>query len=175
MAQSVQNLAPPGDKDSYLLNISQGGRLSDLAASLGVGGYELAGGQWVSFADWYHTDWPEMRVDLLTQFSDSFGILWGASTGERGSKYEIQPSIRLGFVAQTKVGRSSALSLTATTNLWGTLREKPCGADYGEIGGVQTVNCRLAASPLAPEETLRYLLNAEPSKLRVTVSYSGSF
>ena len=34
---------------------------------------------------------------------------------------------------------------------------RPCTADYGAIGGVQAVNCRLAASQLDPAETLRHL------------------
>ena len=46
--------------------------------------------------------------------------------------------------------------------LGGTLHEKSCSADYGQIGGVQEVNCRLAASTLPPAETLRYLLNEKP-------------
>ncbi len=34
-------------------------------------------------------------------------------------------------------------------------------ADYGDIGGVQRVNCRLAATELEPKETLKYLLMKE--------------
>lgn len=47
-------------------------------------------------------------------------------------------------------------------------------ADYGEIGGMQEVNCRLAAEPIPPNETLQYLVN-EPgrneSRLSVTFEY----
>jgi hypothetical protein len=41
----------------------------------------------------------------------------------------------------------------------GGLKEKSCTADYGDIGGVQAVNCRLAASTLEPSSTLQYLAN----------------
>jgi hypothetical protein len=44
----------------------------------------------------------------------------------------------------------------------GKLREKSCTADYGEIGGVQEVNCRMAASILPPSETLKYKFNDKP-------------
>lgn len=41
----------------------------------------------------------------------------------------------------------------------GRLKEKICIADYGDIGGVQRVNCRLEATELEPKETLKYLFN----------------
>jgi hypothetical protein len=57
----------------------------------------------------------------------------------------------------------------------GKLTEKACMADYGEYaGGYQKVNCRLAATPLPPEETMRYLVNEKPVnhwKISVDLSY----
>jgi hypothetical protein len=43
------------------------------------------------------------------------------------------------------------------------MEEKTCVADYGDIGGIQAVNCRLAATALEPAETLQYLYNEKPS------------
>ena len=44
----------------------------------------------------------------------------------------------------------------------GSLKEKTCVAQYGEVGGTQEVNCRLAASEQAPLETLKYLARDKP-------------
>jgi hypothetical protein len=170
----------------HLIDMAQDSELSATATSLAdgwydasvnsrVSGYELSDGTPVSFAGWYHSDWPDTRVDLLTQFGDDFGLLWGFSTGERGEKYTIDPSIRIGFVAQAHPAANSALSLTVRAVAWGDLNEQPCEGDYGDIGGIQTVNCRLAATFLAPEETLQYLAHAEPNRLHISLSYSASF
>ena len=163
------------DASIYLLGIQQGSPLSALAESLGTGGYELAGGEWVSFAKWYHSDIPELRVDMLAQLNENFGILLGASTGERGEKFAIDPSLRLGIITQVRPRPNSGLTLSLSTNLFGRLTEFPCEADYGEIGGVQSVNCRLAASTLPPAETLKYLVNTDPSRLQITLSYTATF
>ncbi len=160
---------------NYFVDIHQGSELSDQAAELADGGYELSDGTWVSFAEWYHTDWQDIRFEMMTQFTPDFGLLWGGSTGERGEKYTIDPSISLGFVAQVRTGPSSALSMTFRTIFAGELTEKTCEADYGDIGGIQTVNCRLAASILAPEETLEYLVNADPNRLHIALTYSVTF
>jgi hypothetical protein len=160
---------------THLIDIAQGSALSDTAKSLGTGGYELSDGTWVSLAKWYHTDWPDTYVEMLTQLGDDFGILWGFSTGEAGEKYTIDPSLRLGFIAQAHPSSNAVLSLSVRSILWGDLTEQTCEGDYGEIGGVQTVNCRLAASLLPPEETLQYLADAEPSRLHISLSYSASF
>jgi len=170
----------------HLVDMAQDSELSGTAASLADGwydasidalvtGYELADGTPVSFTHWYRTDWPDTRVDMLTQFGDDFGLLWGFGTGERGEKYTIDPSLRLGFVAQAHPSPNALLSLTVRAIAWGNLNEKTCEGDYGEIAGVETVNCRLAATPLPPEETLQYLAHAEPNRLHISLSYSASF
>lgn len=170
----------------HLIDIAQDSEMSATAARLGDGwydesegsfvtGFELAKGGWVPFADWYHTDWPDTRIDMLAQFGEDFGLLWGFSTGERGEKYAIDPSLRLGFVAQAHPSTNSVLSLTVRGVLWGNLSEKPCEGDYGDIGGIQTVNCRLAATFLPPEETLQHLAHAEPNRLHISLTYSASF
>lgn len=169
------SLAQPPAFATHLIDIGQGAGLSQLATTLAYGGYELSDGTWASFSDWYHTDWPEIHVDMMTLLGEDFGLLWGFGTGERGDKYAIDPSIRLGFIAQTRPSANSVLSLTVKTILVGQFIEQPCQADYGGIGGVQTVNCRLAASILPPQETLQYLVNAEPTRLNVSVSWRATF
>ena len=158
-----------------MIDISQGSELTEAVRSLAEGGYELARGGWVSLPKWYHTDWPDTHIDLLTQLGDDFGILWGFGTGEHGEKYQIDPRIRLGIVAQAHPSPNAVLSLTVRSILWGNLTEDTCEADYGDIAGVQTVNCRLAASLIPPAETLQYLADAEPNRLHVSLTYSVSF
>jgi len=157
-----------------LVDIRQGSDLSSLAQSLGEGGYELQDGTWVSFDKWYRTDWPEVHLELLTQYSDDSGITWGFSTGERGEKYELLPSLKLGVITQTHPKPNSTLALSLATTLLGNFEELPCEADYGELGTFN-VNCRLAASDMEPEDTLRYLVKAEPARLKLSVSYRASF
>jgi hypothetical protein len=127
-------------QETSLVTISQGSSLTAMVAGLDNGGYELAGGSFQSFHKWYHTDWIDTRFEMLTQFSDSFGVLWGASTGEHAEKFRIDPAAELGMILQGQPTPSTTLSLTLSTTLAGTLKEFPCVADYGAIGGVQEVN-----------------------------------
>ena len=157
-----------------LVDVRQGSELSTLASSLGEGGYELQDGTWVSFDKWYHTDWPEVHVDFLTQFSAESGLLWGFSTGERGEKYEIQPGLKLGLITQTHLTPTSTLAFSVTTTIWGSFSELPCEADYGVFGSY-TVNCRLAATDMAPEDTLRYMIREKPSRLNLSLSFRANF
>lgn len=149
-------------ESTYLIDVQQGSHLSQLALGLRDGGYELAGGQYVSFRRWYRTNWTDASITWLSQLTGNLGLIFGLSTGERGRKYTIDPGLKLGLLMQTRTGKDAYLSLRATTVLGGELREKSCSADYGEIGGVQEVNCRLAAGTLPPAETLKYLLNEKP-------------
>jgi hypothetical protein len=158
-----------------IVDIHQGSDLTEMARQLESGGYELAHGRWQSFYAWYHTDWPEVRVDLLTQLSPDFGILWGVGTGEVGEKFNVEPSVKLGVIAQSHPAPGGTLSLSLTTILGGRLLEQPCEADYGDIGGIQQVNCRLAASPISPKDTLPLLLNVNPEQFRIMLSYHASF
>jgi hypothetical protein len=158
-----------------IVDLYQGSSLSDLATFLSQGGYELADQTWVSFVPWYRTDMAEVHADFLTQLTDDFGVLWGFGTGEHGVKYRIDPSLKLGVIAQTHPLLNSTLSLEASSTLWGRFAEYPCTADYGEIGGLQQVNCRLAASQIPPVETLNYLIKSDPSRFRIDVAYRASF
>ncbi|MBZ9799245.1 hypothetical protein [Mesorhizobium sp. ES1-4] len=156
------------------VDIHQGSSLSERARSLGNGGYELQNGNWVSFNQWYRARWVDMHVDLLTQVTEDTGILWGFGTGEEGEKYRIEPSLKLGFLTQIHPSPNSTLSLSLTTTFGGKLTEKPCEADYGDFGSY-SVNCRLAASQLAPEETLKYLVNAKPESQHLWLNYRVTF
>ena len=147
---------------TYLVDIRHGTRLSEEVSRLGRGGFELSGGSYLDLKRWYAQKWTEMRADFMTQVSEDIGILWGLSTGEWGAKYRIDPGFKVGLILQRRLTPSSALSVSFTTILGGRLREKTCVADYGEIGGVQEVNCRLAASTLAPSDTLKYVVNMKP-------------
>lgn len=157
-----------------LVDIHQGSPLSDKARGLGNGGYELQSGSWVSFNQWYHANWVDMHVDLLTQITPDTGILWGFGTGEQAEKYSIAPSLKLGFLTQTHPNPNSTLSLSVTSIFGGNLTEKPCLADYGDLGSY-SVNCRLAAGETAPEETLKYLVNATPERLHLWLNYRLTF
>jgi hypothetical protein len=145
-----------------LIEFTQGSDLSKIAASYRAAGFESSAGNWISFDKWYRTRFSDTRFTWMTPVTPEFGLIWGMSTGERGGKYVIDSSIKLGFIYQTKVSPSAFLSVRATSVLGGQMKEKACTADYGDIGGVQQVNCRLAATELQPEQTLKYLLNMLP-------------
>ncbi|OBQ70133.1 hypothetical protein [Mesorhizobium erdmanii] len=157
-----------------IVDIHQGSQLSDRARSLGSGGYELQNGSRVSFNQWYHASWVDMHVDLLTPITEDTGILWGFGTGEAAEKYRIAPSLKLGFLTQMHPGPNSTLSLSFTATIGGKLTEKTCQADYGDLGSFN-VNCRLAASEMAPEETLKYLVNAKPESQHLWLNYRVTF
>ncbi len=74
--------------------------------------------------------------------------------------------------------RRTTLALTARTTFGGRLQEKPCMADYGALGGIQPVNCRLAAGDLTPEATLDQLWNfapADKAQLTLTLTLATRF
>ncbi|WP_294608504.1 hypothetical protein [Roseovarius sp.] len=149
-------------ENTYLVDIRAGEDLSQSIRKFRQGGYELSNGNYVSFSRWYKSNWRNLQITMMTQTSKEFGLLWGFGTGEVGEKYTIDPSLKIGFIWQSEVEENFRLSLSATTLIGGKLREKPCLANYGAIGGVQKVNCRLAASFLAPADTLNYLINESP-------------
>ncbi len=142
---------------TFLLQMRSGSSRSALAAQMAVGGYELDDGTPVDFAPWYTPRFPEMNLLFLTSLTPSFGVTWGVSTGERGQKYTIDPGLWLGFVWRQQISPRSTLSLSASTLMGGNMREQTCQAYYRITGDFATVNCRLAASTLAPEDTLNYL------------------
>jgi hypothetical protein len=162
--------------NTYLIDIGQGSQLSQVVRSSQTGGFETANGSRISFKGWYSTNWTDSRLAMMTQLTPWLGLIWGASTGELGEKYTIDPSVKVGLVVRHDFAKNSSLSFKATTILGGSLREKSCIADYGEIGGQQKVNCRLAATPLAPTDTLQYLYNMKPlNSYFLSLQYSLSF
>ena len=152
------------------------GSLSSLAASFRSRTGGLSDGSRYSFNRYYSTDFQDLRVTMLSPINPNFGIIWGFGTGESGAKYHIEPSLKIGFVATEPVGDNGLLSLSATTVLGGYFREGSCMADYGAIGGVQEVNCRMADSILPPAETLDYLVNKAPGdRVSVSLRYRWQF
>jgi hypothetical protein len=156
-------------RSTHLIEVKQGSDLSRKVAGVQGSGFETSQGSWVSMQPWYSSRWSDSSIAWLTQLNPGLGVIWGLGTGERGEKYRIDPSLKLGFITQTELRKNAYLSFKATAVLGGRLRERACVADYGEIGGVQAVNCRLAASTLPPAETLKYLFNERPTD-RLTLS-----
>ena len=162
--------------DTSIVTIQQRRAMTMKAQQLAGGGYELAGGSYVSFAKWYEPKNPDLQFDFLTQLFPNVGILWGFSTGEYGEKYVVQPSLKFGFILQHPFSDFSRISLSFTGWVAGHLKEKPCTADYGDIGGVQTVNYRLAATTMEPSATLQYLANIRaPDRSWLSIRYEMNF
>ena len=146
-----------------LIEIKQSSELSSkMGLYQGSGGYELSGGSPVNLKAWYTPTFIDTRVTYMTQVHRKVGIIWGFSTGENAQKYTVDPSIKLGLVFRHELDKTSFFSIRGTTILAGRLRESACTANYGDIGGVQQVNCRMAASPMQPSQTLQYLYNEKP-------------
>lgn len=145
-----------------LIEIKQGSELSNKMVAYRMDSYELSNGAPLSLKNWYTPTFTDVRVTYMTQVHQKVGIIWGFSTGEKAQKYRVDPSIKLGLVFRNEFDKTSSLSLRGTTILAGRLHESACTADYGEIGGVQQVNCRMAASPMQPSQTLQYLHNEKP-------------
>ncbi len=146
-----------------LIEVRQGSELTQVVRVSGDVSYESATGSAINLSDWYKpkSQWVNSQVMFMSQVNDNFGLLWGVGTGEYGTKYTIEPSIKLGFVYRVPVTSSGQFYLRASTIIGGRLKEKSCIADFGQIG-VHEVNCRLAAGIDAPEETLKYLMNQKP-------------
>ena len=148
--------------EMHLIDVRQGSELSDKVRDFRKISYESADGGIISMAPLYKTSWTDMRVTWMTPLHDSLGLIWGLSTGERGLKYQIEPGITLGFTGFYTLDKNTTLQWRIQGVIGGQLKERSCQADYGDIAGIQQVNCRLAASLLAPEDTLQYLEHRRP-------------
>lgn len=161
---------------TQLIVLQQGTDQSRRVRDMGRQRYELADGQDAGVRDWFQASWTDTELLFLTPLRRDTGLVWGFSTGEHGPKYRIDPGLYLGFRHLNTVSRRTWWSFQLTALFGGRLTERSCTADYGEIGGVQEVNCRLAASELPPAETLAYLINARPdNRIRITWRFSHDF
>ena len=164
--------AQPWLADTRLLDIRLGSARADLVDRASRGGYELADGTRVDFDRWFGSRLPEINVLFLTPLTPDLALSWGIATGQRGPKYRIDPGLHLGLLYRVRIDARRTLALSVTTLIGGNLRERACVADFGEIGGVQRVNCRLAASPLPPADTLDHNMRARGSRdSRAALSY----
>ena len=162
-------------EDAQLVDVRIGKSSYDVSSLAGGRGI-LSDGTEYTFRKWYEADFPDLRLTMITPISDTFGVYWGFGTGEGGEKYSIDPSIKVGFLATQPVGDNGILSLSVSVVIGGYLREESCTADYGAIGGVQSVNCRLADSVLPPSETLKYLLDERPGdQVSISMRYQWRF
>jgi hypothetical protein len=154
---------------TQMVSMSFDGPSSGIVRAAAADGFELSDGSAVDLMRWYAPRFPNLSATFLTQVNKEVAVIWGGSLGEVGQKYRISPSIDFGISWQREVGkhwprghsskRRAVIQLDVFGSYGGALRETACLGDYGEIGGVQRVNCRLAASILQPEETLAYLWN----------------
>lgn len=162
-------------EDARLVDVRVGelsSQVNDMASGTGL----LSDGTEYSFSRWYSSNWEDLRFTMMTPVSDNLGIYWGFGTGESGNKYQIDPSVKLGFVATEPITDNSFLSLSFSVVLGGYLREETCTADYGAIGGLQTVNCRMASSPLPPADTLDFLVDEPPAdQVSISLRYQLRF
>lgn len=136
----------------------------------------LSDGSTYSLERYYGSDWKDVRLVFLSPLSEEFGVFWGVGTGERGEKYSIDPSLTLGFLQAWQLDRHSSFAVSLKVVVGGALSETSCTADYGAIGGVQEVNCRLADSFLPPEQTLDFLFDEEPAdRFDLSLNYTFRF
>ncbi len=164
-------------EDTYLIVAQQGTVMSKKISDIRNHSIENAYGQKIKFEKWYKNknSWVDSQFMWLTQIDKDSGILWGFTTGEKGEKYFIKPSVSIGLLQRFEINKNSSISFQASFQFGGRLKEKSCIADYGAVGGIQRVNCRLAATELEPKETLRYLFNEEPKDHQFMVKYQLSF
>lgn len=163
-------------EDTHLIDVRFGSTLSQTVHQYTNGGYELSDGTYVDFEHWYSSKWRDLSFTVMTEVNQNFGLFWGLSTGERGPKYEIRPALKIGLLLQKRLSPQSVVSFSAITLIGGNLTEKPCVADYGQIGGIQAVNCRLAASTLPPKDTLNYMFDKSyPNRTQLRINYRWAF
>lgn len=171
-----QAVALPDSVNTQFVDIRLNSGFARQLQPIRAGGYEAAQGDWISFQRWYAPTWRDTSMTWMTPLSPRLGLLWGLSTGERAAKYTVEPGLRVGAVFQTDVSRQLSFSFKALHVLGGRLKERSCQANYGAITGNAEVevNCRLAASTLAPRDTLNLMLNGRPdnaTELRLQVNY----
>ncbi|WP_302174538.1 hypothetical protein [uncultured Hydrogenophaga sp.] len=177
-AQAFEVLAAPEARlSTRLFDVTVRSELSQKVRGFRDQSYELSAGAVAPLEDWYRPrTLPDTVFRFLTPFGPDNGLVWGFGTGERGRKYRIDPSIHVGWAHQTWLSPRTRVGLQVSAQIGGRMRERTCTADYGEIGGVAAVNCRLAATEMPPEQTLAFLSNTGPERrIRLNLSFSHSF
>lgn len=155
----------------HFVGAVQGGDLSAVVAPRRHESYELQNGQTVDLKRWYQTSWVDVKLTWLSPVTPQWGVLWGFSTGERGPKYRIAPSLQLGALWVHPLERGGRLTFRLSQRWGGRLTERSCQANYGAIGGgLQEVNCRLATNEMPPADTLAFLYREKPADSRAVVS-----
>lgn len=170
-------VVPQAHVATRLFDITVRSELSQKVRGFRDQAYELSAGAEAPLEDWYRPRTiPDTVFRFLTPFGPDNGLIWGFGTGERGRKYRIAPSFHLGWAHQTWLSQRTRLGLQVSAQIGGRLRERTCTADYGDIGGVASVNCRLAATEMPPEQTLAYLANTGPQRrIHLHLSFSHAF
>jgi hypothetical protein len=162
--------------DTILLDVAVGSARTARIEAASSTRYELSDGTPVNAASWYGLTRRDLSIRFLTAMNDKVGLIWGLSTGDRGDKYKIAPSLTVGVVGRHAFSRNTWVTLSATVDIGGRTTEAPCVADFGALGGVQSVNCRLAASEIPPEQTLQYLFRDSLGGLpRLTLAFTHRF
>lgn len=160
---------------TYLISLQQGTQLSEEVKGFKNVQYESSEGNVISLKAMYTPKIQNIRALFLTSFDENSGLLWGFTTGERAQKYTIDPSITLGWIQRWTPYKRHSITLKAIATYGGKLKEHTCLADYGDIAGLQTVNCRLAATVIAPEESLAFLENKRPKENKISVEWTYMF
>jgi hypothetical protein len=164
---AMSNAAPASALDllenTRLSNARIGSSFDSLLRKTARGGYELQNGQSLSFGDWYDSERQAIELAFETQLTPGSWLTWGFSTGERGEKYQIQPSLLLGYERTWALEKNAFLTFGISARFGGRLKEDPCEATYSLAVAPTKVNCRLAATTLRPDETLDYLWDEPPS------------
>lgn len=146
------------------------------AEDAGAGSYMLSDGHYRPLYPWYSSSQQDVHLTMLTSLRENFGLIWGFGTGESGTQYRIDPSLKLGFITTRQYGETRSLAVRLSVVVGGYLTEKPCTANYGAIGGEQKVNCRMASSYLPPAQTLDYLIDQPPGdQVQASVTYKIRF
>lgn len=162
-------------RGSSLIDASMGAGNSAIFQQFATTGYELEDGTYQSLSRFYGNDWRDVRLVALTPVTEDTSLIWGGSTGERGDKYYVMPSVEVGLSHSQTLSEQGTLSLTGRLRFGGQGRELPCEANFS-LGGQQTVNCRLAAGVLPPAETLNFLIEAPtPNWLTGGLNYRHRF
>ena len=158
-------------EDTTLANLNVGFGHSAMVQAVSFESYELEGGGIQKLYEWYSGNRRNLKAVFATSTGENSSLFWGFSTGEAGEKYKIAPSAIVGFKRVEAIGNNWTLSVSIMTTFGGYLKEYPCTAYY-TLGGLQEVNCRYAASPIPPEETLDLLWDEPPvSRLDVGIFF----